>query len=101
MTSNPDTKLWRCAQACWARVRPAKDQAAHAASAASATEDLLASVAVTDVKELARRQTAYVADRRAEGISESFARVRGSCALPKDAGRGPCTVMLDEIRVGA
>ena len=66
----------RCAQACWARVRPDNDRAARTAAAASATEDLLASVAVTDVRELARRQKAYVADRRAEGISESFARVR-------------------------
>lgn len=78
-TLTPKSKPWRCAQACWARVRPDKDQAARAAAAASATEDLLASVAVTDVRELARRQKAYVADRRAEGISESFARVRGPC----------------------
>lgn len=37
--------------------------------------DLLGSLAVTDIQELARRQGTYVAHRRAEGFSEGVARV--------------------------
>ena len=65
-------------QACWAHSRtapPQRDDLVAARAAAAATEDLLGSLAVTDMAELAWRQSAYVAHRRAEGYSEGHARV--------------------------
>ena len=63
-------ELWPCMQACWGRVQPGWAPAAHASA-----EELLASTAEADKRELARRERAYVANRRAEGVSEAFARV--------------------------
>lgn len=56
-------------------VRPQRGDQPAAMAAKVSTADLLGSLAVTDIQELARRQGTYVAHRRAEGFSEGVARV--------------------------
>ncbi|KAK9844030.1 hypothetical protein WJX81_002361 [Elliptochloris bilobata] len=76
---------------CWERVAmgPGKfpvrgNPGVCSAPEEALTEDMLACISVGDIKELARRQSAYVAHRRAEGVGEGDARgmwLRESYAL--------------------